>query len=72
MNGLDFRIACKVTLDEGKNSLDAMDAHCRRQSRVVDLNAIGSLRHLGAVLIETFARETSGGKIRQTLRTFRH
>jgi hypothetical protein len=52
--------------------LDARDAHCRRQSRVVDLDAIGSARHLSAVLIETLARETFGGEIRQTLRTFRH
>ena len=72
MNGLDVRIASKVTLVGGKNSLDARDAHCRRQSRVVDLDAIGSARHLSAVLIETLARETFGGEIRQTLRTFRH
>jgi hypothetical protein len=45
MNGLDLGIASKVTLVEGKNSLDAVDAHCRRQARVVDLNARNVATH---------------------------
>ena len=45
VNGLDVRIASEVTRVEGKNSLDAVDAHCRRQSRVVDLNARNVVTH---------------------------
>ena len=45
MNSLDVRIAGKVTLVEGKNSLDAVDAHCRRQSRIVDLHSRNVLTH---------------------------
>lgn len=93
MNCVDVWIASKVTLVEGQNSFDAVDAHCRRQSRVVHLHTgnvvsyqqsapflvdrravrqSGSARHLGAVLIETFARETLGWKTRQTVRTLCH
>jgi len=45
MNGLDLGIASEVTLVEGKNSLDAVDAHCRRQARVVDLHARNVATH---------------------------
>jgi len=45
MNSLDVRIAGKVTLVEGKNSFDAVDAHCRRQSRIVNLHAGNVLTH---------------------------
>jgi len=45
MNSLDVWIAGKVTLVEGKNSFEAVDAHCRRQSRVVDLNAGNLVTH---------------------------
>ena len=45
MNSLDVRIAGKVTLVEGKDSLDPVDAHCRRQSRIVDLHAGNVVTH---------------------------
>src|SRR5271157_4133847 len=45
MNGQDISVASQVTLVEGKNSLDAVDAHCRRQSRIVDLHARNVVTH---------------------------
>ena len=45
MNSLDVRIASKVALVEGENSFYAVDAHCRRQSRIVDLNARNVVTH---------------------------
>lgn len=45
MDGLDVRIASKVTLVEGKYSLDTVDAHGRSQSRVVDLHARYIMAH---------------------------
>ena len=45
MDGLDVRVARKVAGVEGKNSLDAVDVHCRRQSRIVNLNARDVVAH---------------------------
>jgi len=45
MNSLDTRIASEVTVVESKNSLDAVDTHCRRQSRVVDPHARNVVAH---------------------------
>ena len=38
MNSLDIRVASKVAVVEGENMFDAVHAHCRYQSRVVNPN----------------------------------